>query len=313
VVRLDGELLATAGEMHSLWRNFWAGRTLVYSGPAAAVAASVPADAAARLLGTTGQGAQALVLHPTPFARFAERTAAIATGDLEGDGRMEVAVLLASEVQLLDDAGRLLARFSLGELPPAPTPAREPFGTVCIRDGRIEVASARAAEAVVLRREGSALTAVTTGMGPTLGCGTDGLAAVFVPTVARLRVPSLSSTGPVWGGDVLRGHRLLLFPDGTATWSQAGEGHPRRLEDVGAGAALVDWRDGTWVAASSAAASPAEDQLRLVGDRASLDPVGVPGRILQVCPGALEGRTVLLLGVWTPQGGSEVRVVWRRP
>lgn len=313
VVQLDGETLAAAGEMHSLWRNFWAGRTLVHSGPAAALAASVPADGAARLLATAGQGAAALVLHTKPFARFAERTAAIATGDLDGDGRMEVAVLLPSEVQLLDDAGRLLARYSLGELPPAPAPAREPFGTVCVRDGRVEVASARAAGPVALRREGSALLPSATATGPALGCGADALAAAFLPGVARLRIPSLPSTGPVWGGDAWRGHRLLLFPDGTATWTVPGEGRPRRVEDVGAGAALVEWNDGVWVAAGSAAANPAEDRLRLVGDRAPVDPVGVPGRILQVCRGTLDGRAALLLGVWTPEGGSEIRVVWRRP
>ena len=290
--------------MHSLWRNFWAGRTLVYSGPAAAVSASVPADAAARLLATAGQGAAALVLHARPFARFAERTAAIATGDLDGDGRMEVAVLLPSEVQLLDDAGRLLARYSLGELPPAPAPAREPFGTVCLRDGRLEVASARAAGAVALRREGSALLPTTTPMGPALGCGSDALPAAFLPGAARLRTPSLPSTGPVWGGDVWRGHRLLLFPDGTATWTLPG-GQARRVEDVGAGAALVEWSDGMWVAASSAAANPAEDRLRLVGERAPVDPVGVRGRILQVCRGTLDGRVYAHAEV---HAGDEVRL-----
>ena len=78
------------------------------------VAASVPPTTAPRPLATAGQGAVALALHPTPFARFGERTAAIAAGTSMATASMEVAVLLESEVQLLDDAGRLLARYSTG-------------------------------------------------------------------------------------------------------------------------------------------------------------------------------------------------------
>lgn len=312
VIRLEGEVTA-AGETRSVWRNFWAGRTPLLSGQSAVLGASVPADAATRLLWAAGQGPFALVLHPTPLARFSGRTAALAVGDLDGDGRQEVVVLLQSELQLLDENGRLVARFSLRELPSSLIPVREPFGTVCIRDGQIEVAPARSAAGVTLKRAGRTLVPTGAAPGPTLGCGDDALAAQFVAGVARLQTPWPPSAGPVWGGDARRGHRLLLFPEGAASWWLPGEGRPRRLEDVGAGAALVDWEDGMSVVASSGSANPTEDRLRVIGERASLEPLAVPGRILQVCRAVLEGRTAVLLGVWTADGGSELRVVWRRP
>jgi hypothetical protein len=312
IVRLDRELTA-AGELRSVRRNFWAGRTPLLAGPALALAASVPPDDGARILWVSGQGPVGLALHPIPFARFGERTAAVAAGDIDGDGHGEVAVLLESEVQLLDEGGRVLARFPLAGLAPAPVPVREPFGTLCIRDGLVEVVSARLASGLTLRWTGSTLTSTGAAPRPTLGCAGDALPARFVAGVARLQPEGPPPSRPVWGGDVRRGHRALLFPDGTATWWLPGEAEPRQLKDVGAGAALVDWADEMFLAASSDGANPAEDRLRVVGERSSLDDLPVPGRILQICRSVLDGRVVLVVGVWTADGGSELRIVWRRP
>jgi len=41
--------------------------------------------------------------------------------------------------------------------------------------------------------------------------------------------------------------------------------------------------------------------------------VAVPGRILQVSAGAPGPGPALVLGVWTPDGGSELRVVRGTP
>jgi hypothetical protein len=87
---------------------------------------------------------------------------------------------------------------------------------------------------------------------------------------------------------------------------------------VGAGAALQDARDGAlFLAASSSAAAPAEDVLRLLGlaDGTEHARVPVPGRILQVAAAAFEanGPEALVLGVWGADGGAEVRVVRRLP
>jgi len=82
------------------------------------------------------------------------------------------------------------------------------------------------------------------------------------------------------------------------------------LGQVGAGAALVSWGGEMRVAASGASVGRAEDVLRLVGPGAQEATLSVPGRILQVQPTAdLGGAPALVLGVWTAERGSELRVV----
>jgi hypothetical protein len=324
---LDGELRA-AGDVHSLWTNFWAGRTPVRAPePAAALAASAPADPSVRLL-AAATARSVLVADAEPLVRLGDRLAALAAGDLDGDGKPEVVGLTASGIQVWGADGRTLATLSLGTLPAAAVPTREPFGTLCIVNGRIEVAPARAAASEVLRLEAGSLVPVARLPGPTLGCGPEAQGASFVSGLARLQPAGVTSNGgsstglpPLpgatgrelfWGADARAGHRLLLRPDGTALWMLPG-GQVRMLSDVGAGAALVPWDGGMRVAASSAAAAPERDRLRIVdtdGERARIE---VPGRILQVTLAAfdLEASPALLLGIWTPDGGSEIRVVRR--
>ena len=307
-VRVDGEL-AAAGELRSVWRNFWAGRTPVESGPARLVSATAPADAATRLLAAAGSSGTGLTLDPAPLARFSVRTAALASGDLDGDGRPELAVLVGEEVVVLDAAGQLVARAALGDLPPAPAPVREPFGTLCIAGGQLAVAWANAQSGVVLQLRGGQLVRAATGGGPTIGCGESAEPVTFVPGVARLLRARGQERDVLWGGDARGGHRLLLLPDGTARWLTPGGG-ARVLGQVGAGAALVSWGGEMRVAASGASVGRAEDVLRLVGPGAQEATLSVPGRILQVQPTAdLGGAPALVLGVWTAERGSELRVV----
>jgi len=310
-LQVDSEV-AAAGELRSVWRNFWSGRTPVETGPTRVLSAAVPVDRATQLLAAgTAQGT-GLVLDPAPLARFPVRTAALTTGDLDGDGRPEVAVLAGGDVWVLDGGGTLLARHSLLDLPPAAAPAREPFGTLCIFDGRLLVAWARAESPVALRLQGGQLVRGPGAPGPTLGCGDSAEPASFVPGVARLQLARGPEREPLWGGDSRPGHRLLLLPDGTARWFQPGA-EVRLVRDVGAGAALVSWRGETRIAASSAAPGPVEDRLRLVGTGPEEPSVAVPGRILQVSAGAPGPGPALVLGVWTPDGGSELRVVRGTP
>src|SRR5262249_11761416 len=99
---------------------------------------------------------------------------------------------------------------------------------------------------------------------------------------------------------------------GTARWFQPGA-EVRLLRDVGAGAALVSWQGEMRVAASTALPAPAEDRLRLVGNGPEEPSVTVPGRILQVTPHTQGAAAGLLLGVWTSDGGSELRIVRGAP
>ena len=84
---------------------------------------------------------------------------------------------------------------------------------------------------------------------------------------------------------------------------------------MGAGAALWDVAgDGALrLAASSAAPFPEVDTLRLLplsgGTEEAL--LEVQGRILQLAAATLDadGTEALVLGVWRPEGGAELRVV----
>jgi len=304
-LQLD-DRLAASGSLRSVWRNFWAGKVPVETGPAHALSASVAADTAARVLAAGGGWPSGLALEPAPLARFPARTAALASGDLDGDGRPELAVLVAGELVVLASTGEPRARARLA----APTlPLREPFGTLCVAGGVVSVAWARATGGTVYRLQGQELIPVGRTEGPTLGCGESVEPASFVLGVARMWVGRGPQRDLVWGGDVRAGHRLLLFADGAAHWSTPG-GTVRVLPQIGAGAALVQLGGQMRVAASSAAAAPSEDRLRLVGSSGDEPSVAVPGRILQVQPiEEFGGAPALVLGVWTADGGSELRVV----
>jgi len=306
-LQVGAEVLG-AGELRSVWRNFWAGRAAPETGPTRVLSAAVPVDRATQLLAAGPAQGAGLVLDPAPLARLAARTAALATGDLDGDGRPEIAVLAGGEVAVLDGSGGVVARHSLLDLPPAAAPAREPFGTLCIGEGRLVVAWARADGSLALRLQGGQLVRGGGAGAPTVGCGASAEPASFVPGVARLVLARGPEREPLWGGDARAGHRLLLLPDGTARWFQPGS-EVRVLRDVGAGAALVSWRGEMRVAASSAAPAPTEDRLRLVGPGPEEPSVAVPGRIVQVCGGSPGPGPALVLGVWTADGGSELRMV----
>jgi len=318
---LDGTL-AASGDVLSTWVNFFSGRSVRQPEPAAVVFAEVVQDAAVRAL-TAGAGQAALLLQPAPLARWPVRTAALAAGDLDGDGRAELAVLTEDAVEVRAADGQLLARRALVGLPRAEPQPREAFGTLCICDGLLYAFSAqRAAGEVLQLRDGSLLVRGPL-LRPVVACGHPPLEATFLPGVARL-VPRgtgwpLLSPGPAsWGLFVRRGEPgpvwLVLFEDGTAR-AGGGPGGVRTLGGVGAGAALADVAgDGVLrLAASSAAALPAVDRLVLLAmqDGTEHGSVEVPGRILQVTAAPLEtgGPEALVLGVWTPEGGAELRLV----
>jgi hypothetical protein len=155
-LQLD-DRLAASGSLRSVWRNFWAGKVPVESGPAHALSVAVPADTAARVLAAGGGWPSGLALEPAPLIRFPLRTAALASGDLDGDGRPELAVLVGGELVVLSPGGEPRAR---ARLPPPTVPLREPFGTLCVAGGVVSVAWARASGGTAYRLQGQELVQV---------------------------------------------------------------------------------------------------------------------------------------------------------
>ena len=325
-VRLGlGTTLAATGDVLSTWVNFFSPRDVRGPGPAAVVFAEVPPDDAVRALWQSPV-AQGLVLEPVPLARWPVRTAALATGALGGATGVTLAVLTEEAVEVRAADGHLLARRPLAGLPVAEAPSREAFGTLCLCDGLLYAFSARRAQGEVLALEDGALRVRAPLDHPVVACGSPPLEATFRPGAARL-LP-LGAAGPdalppqapfAWGFLRRQGPHgpawLLLLEDGTARTGGTGPG--RSFPGVGAGAALLE-ADGTLhLAASSASALPVVDRLVLLSaedgtERASVE---VPGRILQVTPAALKAGApeALLLGVWGPDSGAELRLVRARP
>jgi hypothetical protein len=323
---LDGTLSAS-GDVFSTWVNVFSGRTQERPpAPAAVVFAEAPVDAAVRALSQPNLPL-GLVLLPDALARLPIRTAALALGDLDADGRAEVALLTSEAVEVRAADGHLLARRGLEALPRARLRPRDAFGTLAICEGLLYAYSAGRAAGEVLALEAGALVPRAALARPVVGCGKPPVEADFLPGAARLAPvgpgwPDVPAGPAAWGlfrRPEARGlASLFLLEDGTAHISR-GPGPWRSVPEVGAGAALADvLGDGTLLlAASSAAAAPAEDVLRLLGvaDGVEYARVAVPGRILQVAAGAFEaqGPEALVLGVWRADGGAEVRLVRSLP
>jgi len=318
---LDGRL-AAAGDVLPTWDNLFSGRAQPHGKPAAVVFVEVAPDGAVRAL-ARAPDAPALLLATAPLAEWPVRTAALATGDLDGDGRPEVAVLTEDAVEVRGRDGRLLARRPLLLLPPAEVPARETFGTLCICGGLLYAFSAAHAGGQVLALQDGALVPLLPLSRPVVGCGPPRLEATLLPGVARLAPsgpgwPSVPEGPAAWGLAVRPAAAgpglLLLREDGTALL-RMGSGPWQTASGVGAGAALVDMSgDGSLrLAASGDGATAGSDSLRLLRleDGAAEGSVDVPGRIVQVAAAALEGRgaEALLLGVWLADGGAQLRLV----
>src|SRR5262249_52469364 len=90
------------------------GRTSVPGpGPAGAIPGAVAAGGGARGLPAGGSWPATLVLEPSPLARFGVRTAALASGDLDGDGRPELVALVGGELVVLAPTGASRLRQAL--------------------------------------------------------------------------------------------------------------------------------------------------------------------------------------------------------
>lgn len=333
---VTGGALRASGDVTSTWVNFWSGRTPTRApSPAAAPAESVEADAAVLALAavepppapvTTPQAPRPLRLLGAVLARLPSPPAALAAGDLDGDGRDEVAVLTERTVSVFAADGRLMAERSLDVLPPGPAPTREPFGALAVLSGppRLAAWSTRFAHGEVLSLENGTLRFVSridaVPLGPEArGAFVPGQTA-FAPEVRlgaseqRLSgVPNRFTTFSAAASRV-----LLVHPDGSASLFPSPTGAPQALSGLGAGSALGDLDgDGTVeLLTTSPELQPSPDVLRVYkstgGETLSHEPLWQgplpPGRALQVVTANLDGTPYrsVVVGLTLPDGTGEL-------
>jgi hypothetical protein len=133
--RVGDELLLT-GLYRPAWMNFWTGE--IRGGEPKVVDARVRADAAARLLLRASAAAPPSrgALQLRPLLQLAGRPVSIAVGDLTGDGRGEIVVLLEAALVIFghDAGGNLveIGRRDLSGRPRALVPSRDPAGGVAV-------------------------------------------------------------------------------------------------------------------------------------------------------------------------------------
>ncbi|MFY0565550.1 FG-GAP repeat domain-containing protein [Archangium lansingense] len=331
-----GELRAR-GDAFSTWVNFWSGRTATRApSPAAAIAQAVEADAAALALAAvetprtptpTPEEPRPLRLLGAVLARLPSPPAALAAGDLDGDGKDEVAALTAHSVHVFAADGSLIAERSLDMLPPGPAPTREPFGALAILSGppRLAAWSTRFAHGEVLTLENGALRGVSRLEAVPLGPDARGSfvpgQTAFAPEVklgnnGEQRLASVAARFTTFSSANSR--LLFVHPDGSASFFARPSVAPVPISGLGAGSALGDLDgDGTpELLTTSPELQPSPDVLRVFKTNGS-DPTAheplwqgpLPaGRALYVVTANLDGdkRREVVVGLTKPDGTGEL-------
>ena len=354
---LEGGLLRARGDLLGTWVNFWSGSTPTRpASPAAVIDASMEADAQSLTLAIAAPasrspaapaGADGLRLESAVFARLPRWTAALAAGDLNGDGRDEVVALTDEEIVVFSPDGRVLARRELRSLPVSASPSREPFGAVSV-DPVAHVVSYLSAQ----RALGEALTPVQVGArfrvaktlerAPLAQIGGEELTGELVPGQNAFRPEiALAGNGSRWtapgafttlsafaaksGPEI-----LLVFPSGAAAWRRgfAAGGPSLELRGLGAASALADLDgDGAAeIATTEPAWAPSPEVLRILRAPSSVASTGGAadplfraelsrGRALQIAAADLNGDRAqeLVVALWLPDGTAELQVFGRAP
>ncbi|HEY0093012.1 MAG TPA: VCBS repeat-containing protein [Archangium sp.] len=330
-----GELRAR-GDAFGTWVNFWSGRSAPRApSPAAAIAQAVEADAAALALAAVEpprtpppatEEPRPLHLLGAVLARLPSPPAALAAGDLDGDGKDEVAVLTAHAVHVFAADGSLVAERSLDVLPPSSAPTREPFGALAILSGppRLAAWSTRFAHGEVLTLENGALRGVSrleaVPLGPEArGAFVPGQTA-FAPEVrlgnGEQRLAGVTARFTTFSAANSR--LLLVHPEGSASFFARPGVAPVPLSGLGAGSALGDLDgDGTpELLTTSPELQPSPDVLRVFKTNGGEATVHEPlwqgplpsGRALSVVTANLDGdkRREVVVGLTKPDGTGEL-------
>lgn len=333
---VENGALRAHGDAFGTWVNFWSGRTATRApSPAAAIAQSVEADAAALALAAVEpprtptpatEEPRPLRLLGAVLARLPSPPAALAAGDLDGDGKDEVAVLTAHTVHVFAADGSLVAERSLEVLPPGPAPTREPFGALAILSGppRLAAWSTRFAHGEVLALDNGALRGVSrleaVPLGPEARGGFVPGQTAFAPEVrlgnGEQRLPGVPARFTTFSAANSR--VLLVHPEGSASFFAQPGVAPVPLSGLGAGSALGDLDgDGTpELLTTSPELQPSPDVLRVFktngGDPTVHEPLWqgpLPtGRALHVVTANLDGdkRREVVVGLTKPDGTGEL-------
>ncbi len=332
----EGQLRAR-GDALGTWVNFWSGRTPTRPAkPAAAVTRAVEADAGALALAAVsapqppvapvGTGPRPLRLLGAVLARLEQPPAALAAGDLDGDGKDEVAALTERTISVFGADGRLLASREL-EGPPSTTATREPFGALAVLAGppRLALWSSRFAHGEVLTwdkargqlRPVSPLDAAP--LGPTERATFTPGQTTFTPEVRLAEGRALPVPLPFTSASFAPPRMLFVHPDGSASLYSRPTVAPARLGGLGAGSALGDLDgDGTpELLTTSPQLQPSPDALRIYALGADGTPTEheplwqgalTGGRALHVVTADLDGdkRREVVVGLWRVDGTGEL-------
>lgn len=332
---VEAGALRARGDALGTWVNFWSGRAPTRPArPSGALVESVDADAEVLALASVApsttspptSGPRGIRLLGATLVRMEQPVAALAAGDLDGDGRDEIAVLTEADVSVIAADGRLLARRELGALPFGNATTREPFGALAVLSGppRLAAWSTRRAhgEVLVLEKGRSTLRPVGTLDSAPLGPVERGS---FVPGQtafqAEVRLADgkpVTLSAPFTTSSLAPPRMLFVHADGTGSLYPRAGAAPTRLSALGAGSALGDLDgDGTpELLTTSTLLQPSPDVLRVHslngGDPTVHEPLwqgALPaGRALFVVTANLDGdeRREVVVGLWKPDGTGEL-------